>query len=58
MEKGSSGCCKKKVAPEIPIANATGIPAAKSIRNTVITISIFFLHIIWLRERFSTKLLP
>src|SRR5262245_2896475 len=40
MVGGSSGCCRKNSAPEMPIANATGMPSSSSTVNAIRTISI------------------
>jgi hypothetical protein len=37
MVEGSSGCCRKKTQPEMPIANATGMPMTSSTRNAITT---------------------
>src|SRR5262245_35490107 len=40
MVKGSSGCCRKNTVPEMPMANATGIPRSSRTVNTTRTVSI------------------
>ena len=40
MVAGSSGCCRKKSAPEMPIAKATGMPISRSTVKAMRTISI------------------
>ena len=39
MVIGSSGCCRKNSTPEMPIANATGMPISSRIVNAMSTIS-------------------
>ena len=40
MVGGSSGCCRKNSAPEMPMAKATGMPISNSTVNAMRTISI------------------
>ena len=37
MVEGSSGCCRKNTQPEMPMANATGIPISSSTANATST---------------------
>jgi hypothetical protein len=38
--EGSSGCCRKKTQPEMPMAKATGIPMSSRTVNAMTTQSI------------------
>ena len=35
--EGSSGCCRKNTLPEMPIANATGMPSSRRTVKTIRT---------------------
>ena len=42
MVNGSSGCCRKNSVPEMPMANATGMPISSSTVKAMRTISMAY----------------